>query len=184
MSNMVKSRLGEDIFRWWREQGSPSPLLLSENEVATSTDCFPIEFHDINALLGDLDYARAALTGLECVVANIGPHAQYYFWLREKLGLDYRIVRDVRTAIWSSYLFQEHLLAPLLRPGGLLVYSVCTLTRAESVGIDEHVEATHPALEPVRAPGPPWLPLGRGALLLPQAAGTDGMYVLRLRAPK
>jgi hypothetical protein len=38
---------GEDIFRWWREQGSPSPLLLTESEVLTSTDCFAIEFHDI-----------------------------------------------------------------------------------------------------------------------------------------
>ncbi|MEO8597823.1 MAG: hypothetical protein ABI759_31170 [Candidatus Solibacter sp.] len=37
----------EDIFRWWREQGSPSPLLLSEQELVTSTDCFAIEFHDI-----------------------------------------------------------------------------------------------------------------------------------------
>ena len=37
----------EAIFRWWRECGSPSPLLLSEQEVATSTDCFAIEFSDI-----------------------------------------------------------------------------------------------------------------------------------------
>ena len=37
----------EEIFRWWREQGSPSPLLLTEQELATSTDCFAIEFHDI-----------------------------------------------------------------------------------------------------------------------------------------
>jgi predicted nucleotidyltransferase len=35
------------IFRWWRELGNPSPLLLSLDEVRTSTDCFPIEFHDI-----------------------------------------------------------------------------------------------------------------------------------------
>ena len=35
------------IFRWWREKGSPSPLLLTERELATSTDCFAIEFHDI-----------------------------------------------------------------------------------------------------------------------------------------
>jgi hypothetical protein len=40
-------RASEEIFRWWREQGSPSPLLLTENEVATSTDCFAIEFLDI-----------------------------------------------------------------------------------------------------------------------------------------
>ena len=38
---------GEDIFRWWREQGSPSPLLLSEHELVASADCFAIEFHDI-----------------------------------------------------------------------------------------------------------------------------------------
>ena len=38
---------GEAIFRWWREHGSPAPLLLSENEVATSADCFVIEFNDM-----------------------------------------------------------------------------------------------------------------------------------------
>ncbi len=37
----------ETVFRWWREQGNPSPLLLTETELRTSTDCFPIEFHDI-----------------------------------------------------------------------------------------------------------------------------------------
>ncbi len=35
------------IFRWWREQGNPAPLLLTDHEVRTSTDCFAIEFHDI-----------------------------------------------------------------------------------------------------------------------------------------
>jgi predicted nucleotidyltransferase len=35
------------IVRWWHEQGNPSPLLMSEDEVHNSTDCFPIEFHDI-----------------------------------------------------------------------------------------------------------------------------------------
>jgi hypothetical protein len=37
----------EEIFRWWRERGSPSPLLLMEREMAESTGCFAIEFHDI-----------------------------------------------------------------------------------------------------------------------------------------
>ena len=27
-------RIGEPVFRWWREQGNPSPLLLSQDEVA------------------------------------------------------------------------------------------------------------------------------------------------------
>ena len=38
---------GEDIFRWWREQCSPAPLLLTEQELAASTDCFAIEFLDM-----------------------------------------------------------------------------------------------------------------------------------------
>jgi len=39
----------EPILRWWREKRNPSPLLLSEHELATSTDCFAIEFRDIKA---------------------------------------------------------------------------------------------------------------------------------------
>jgi 16S rRNA (cytosine967-C5)-methyltransferase len=87
--------------------------------------------------------------------------------------------------------------ARLVAPGGVLVYSVCTLTRKETVDIDEWLAGGDPGgdsradgaspLRPVGEweaappPGPPWEPLGRGALLLPQAAGTDGMYVLALR---
>jgi 16S rRNA (cytosine967-C5)-methyltransferase len=71
----------------------------------------------------------------------------------------------------------------LLRPGGVLVYSVCTLTKAESIGIDEYLAAEHPALQPLDPPAAPWQPWGRGALLLPQTEGTDGMTILRLRSP-
>jgi predicted nucleotidyltransferase len=35
------------IFEWWRSLGNPSPLLLSEEELRTSTDCFPIELEDM-----------------------------------------------------------------------------------------------------------------------------------------
>lgn len=70
---------------------------------------------------------------------------------------------------------------PLVKVGGTIVYSVCTLTRAETIDVDEHLAATHPELLALDPPGEPWRALGRGALLLPQTAGTDGMYVLRLR---
>jgi hypothetical protein len=43
----VELRAAEPVFRWWREQGNPAPLLLTAHEVETSTDCFPIEFQDI-----------------------------------------------------------------------------------------------------------------------------------------
>jgi hypothetical protein len=49
LSRITPVQLGatETIFRWWRELGNPAPLLLTEHEVRTSTDCFAIEFHDI-----------------------------------------------------------------------------------------------------------------------------------------
>jgi 16S rRNA (cytosine967-C5)-methyltransferase len=71
--------------------------------------------------------------------------------------------------------------AALVHPGGVLVYSVCTLTAAETVAVDDWATtalADFAALEPPRAP---WRAHGRGALLLPQTVGTDGMYVLALR---
>ncbi len=71
----------------------------------------------------------------------------------------------------------------VLRPGGELTYSVCTLTRLESQGVDRHLSDAHPELEALPVPGAPWRPLGRGALLLPQSADTDGMYLLRMRRP-
>jgi len=69
----------------------------------------------------------------------------------------------------------------LVRMGGLLVYSVCTLTRDETIGIDEWLAGSHPELEPLPVPGEVWQAHGRGALVLPQSAGTDGMFVLALR---
>ncbi len=35
------------IFRWWRDKGNPPPLLLTADELRDSTDCFPMEFHDM-----------------------------------------------------------------------------------------------------------------------------------------
>lgn len=72
----------------------------------------------------------------------------------------------------------------LLRPGATLAYSVCTLTTVETLDMDAWLATAHPQLAPDDDPlDAPWRPHGRGALLLPQAAGTDGMFLLRLRAP-
>jgi 16S rRNA (cytosine967-C5)-methyltransferase len=69
-----------------------------------------------------------------------------------------------------------------LRPGGLLAYCVCTLTCEETLDIDEWAAVAFPSLAAAPAPGQPWRPHGRGALLLPSDAGTDGMYLLLLQA--
>ncbi|MCU1426962.1 MAG: rRNA ((967)-C(5))-methyltransferase [Actinomycetia bacterium] len=73
--------------------------------------------------------------------------------------------------------------ARLVRPGGRLVYSVCTITAAETLAIDEWASGTLEGFEALAPPGAPWRAHGRGALLLPHDADTDGMFVLSLQAP-
>src|SRR5262249_6859537 len=70
--------------------------------------------------------------------------------------------------------------ARAVRHGGRLVYSVCTLTRMETLAVDAFAASELPELVALEPPGEPWRPHRRGALLVPSAAGTDGMFILVL----
>ena len=72
-----------------------------------------------------------------------------------------------------------HAAAGLLRPGGKLVYSVCTLTAAETQKVAA-VTSADDRLEPLPAPAEPWSPHGGGAVLLTDA-DHDGMALFRWR---
>jgi 16S rRNA (cytosine967-C5)-methyltransferase len=81
---------------------------------------------------------------------------------------------------------QAHLLdlaAMLVRPGGRLIYAVCSLLDEEGAGQLATVLAAHPdwrALRPFQAPG---TDRGAGVLLSPGADGTDGFFVASLESP-
>lgn len=70
------------VVRWWRELGNPSPLMLTVEEVRNSTDCFPIEFHDITERHRVL-YGDDVVAGLE--VDDAFYRAQLEHELRAKL---------------------------------------------------------------------------------------------------
>jgi 16S rRNA (cytosine967-C5)-methyltransferase len=74
--------------------------------------------------------------------------------------------------------------ARAVRPGGRLVYSVCTLTSLETAGVDAFAASELTDFVAVPPPADPWRPRGRGALLVPSAARTDGMFVLVLERSK
>lgn len=98
--------------------------------------------------------------------------------LRRRADARWRIEPD---AVERLAALQRELLAAaaaLVRPGGTLAYSVCTLTAAE--GPDVAATLDWPTLDP---PGEPWEPWGSGARLLPQAAGTDGMFLAHWTRP-
>ncbi|MBS1825992.1 MAG: nucleotidyltransferase domain-containing protein [Acidobacteria bacterium] len=79
---VAELRDSEPVFHWWRGQNNPSPLLLGEEEVRTSTDCFPIEFHDMKE-------RRRVLYGADVVepleIDNSFYRAQVEHELRAKL---------------------------------------------------------------------------------------------------
>jgi hypothetical protein len=60
----------EPVFRWWRERSYPPPLLLTVEEVQSSTDCFPMEFHD-------MQQHRRVLYGRD-VIADITVDNSFY----------------------------------------------------------------------------------------------------------
>jgi predicted nucleotidyltransferase len=72
----------EPVFRWWREKGNPAPLLMNQDEVLTSTDCFPIEFHDMKD-------RRRVLFGADSIadlaIDDVFYRAQVEYQLRAKL---------------------------------------------------------------------------------------------------
>ncbi|MBK7165018.1 MAG: hypothetical protein IPH81_06960 [Candidatus Microthrix sp.] len=75
--------------------------------------------------------------------------------------------------------------APLVKPGGTLTYSVCTLTRAESVDVVEAFLDDHPEFGADAPLEGPWESDGPVSILLPQREGTDGMALATLhRAPR
>jgi 16S rRNA (cytosine967-C5)-methyltransferase len=90
-------------------------------------------------------------------------------------------VNDVR----ELTIVQEALLgraAPSVKPGGKLIYSVCTLTRSETTVIADGFEAAHPGFEPLALPF--GIDLGKGAarvFLLPHELNANGMFIAAWR---
>ncbi len=68
--------------------------------------------------------------------------------------------------------------ADLVAPGGRLVYSVCTITAAESV---DHPTPEGFEVDPAAPPAGTWRSFEQGWRVLPQDADTDGMVLIRYR---
>jgi 16S rRNA (cytosine967-C5)-methyltransferase len=72
--------------------------------------------------------------------------------------------------------------AELVRPGGVLVYAVCSLLAEEGRGQAEAL-AVRSSMVPEAPLIPGGRPAGPGLLLTPGHDGTDGFFVARWRAP-
>jgi len=86
---------------------------------------------------------------------------------------------------------QQNLLAhaaPSVKPGGKLIFSVCTLTRAETSGVVEHFNSTQPEFEPMPLPelksNGRSLAAGSSLTIWPQDMGGNGMFIAGWRRKK
>jgi hypothetical protein len=110
---------GEDLFRWWRGHGNPSPLLLTEAEITASADYFAIEFLDIRRQ-HRLLYGKDLLSNLEI---DLTRHASLYHM---------QVERDLRAKLFrlrqkaAGMMSDEHLLRRLLADS---VSTFCVLFR-------------------------------------------------------
>jgi len=70
--------------------------------------------------------------------------------------------------------------APHVRPGGCLMYAVCTLTRAETIAIRKQFEETHPHFVPDRFSHPlHQTPCEGEAWIYPWDGPCEGMFIAR-----
>ncbi len=80
---------------------------------------------------------------------------------------------------------QRHVLdlaVPLVRPGGALVYAVCSLIAREGAGQVDAFLARYPGWR-TEMPFDAGRPAGKGRILTPAHDATDGFFVARLIAP-
>jgi 16S rRNA (cytosine967-C5)-methyltransferase len=186
VADLVEARGGERVADLCAAPGGKATRLAADGAVVVAADLRPAR-----AALIVQNAARTNVDGLHVVVADASqapfPPASFDHVLLDAPCSGLGALRRRPDARWRIQPGDVDQLAALqrrlftaakrlVRPGGLLVYSVCTLTAAESI---DHDDGTWP----VEPPPAPWRPYGRGGRLLPQDADTDGMIVLRYRRP-
>ncbi|MBE6989440.1 MAG: 16S rRNA (cytosine(967)-C(5))-methyltransferase RsmB [Ruminococcaceae bacterium] len=152
----------------------PHKLKLLENSVAR------LGFSSIRTALADGREPHTAWLGqADLVVADV-PCSGLGI-IRKKPDIRYKPARDLAALpdIQRSILDNA---STYVCPGGVLLYSTCTVLRAENEAVTEDFLACHPdfAQEPFELPGPIGWTSGQ-ITLWPQQYGTDGFYICRMR---
>lgn len=105
-----------------------------------------------------------------------------YGIIRKKPDIRYKNIKEMENLPRLQLKILENQ-ARYLSPGGVLIYSTCTLVRGENEGVVEDFLKTHPDyfLEPLQLPAPfPKNETGMLALV-PGEFDTDGFFIARLR---
>jgi len=184
----VEASAGERVFDACAAPGGKATALAATGASVVAADVRPRR-----AGLVEQNATRLGLSGVDVVVADatrppFDPEAfdavlldapcSGFGALRRRPDARWRIVpRDIDELVS----LQRRMLdasALLVRPGGRLVYSVCTLTAIESIG---HAVPTGLEIDDREPPDGTWSRFGHGWRVLPHEADTDGMVMVRYR---
>lgn len=139
-----------------------------------------LDVHNLVAFVGDA--REPAVRGLDAVLLDVPCTGTGTF--RRHPDARWRL-RTSDLAVMST--LQREILreaAECVRPGGLLIYSTCSLEPEENDGPIDDFLASHPdfVLEPPPEGAVPETVLDEGRLrVLPQSHGVDGAFAVRLR---
>lgn len=126
--------------------------------------------------------ALADLDGQADVVLVDAPCSGTGTWRRNPEAR-WRLTPERLTRLTAIQARLVDLAAGLVRPGGALVYAVCSLLDDEGVHPIEAFLARHPDWSATRPFAQGGTDRGAGVLLSPAADGTDGFFVARLERP-
>ena len=100
--------------------------------------------------------------------------------IRKKPDIRYHEPSAELPALQRAILAQQ---AEYVRPGGVLLYSTCTILRRENEAVAEDFLRTHPDFVPENAPWPEGSGIAPGAMvtLLPGQHETDGFFICKFR---
>jgi 16S rRNA (cytosine967-C5)-methyltransferase len=105
--------------------------------------------------------------------------------LRSRPDLRWRVTPDTISELAGAQARILVAAAEAIREGGVLVYSVCTISAAEGVGVIDEFLRTHPGFqaEDIGSEHREWADRldPRHLQLLPHRDGTDGFFIARLR---
>ena len=117
---------------------------------------------------------------MDTVIADV-PCSGYGI-IRKKPDIRYKDLEKMKDLPDLQYRILSNQ-ARYVKPGGLLVYSTCTLVRQENEGVVEAFLKDHPEFttEPLPLPAP--LPENESGMLalVPGEYDTDGFFICRLR---
>ena len=125
--------------------------------------------------------ALAGLAGAADLVLVDAPCSGTGTWRRNP-ELRWRLTPERLQSFVKLQSYLLDLAAELVRPGGILVYAVCSLLEEEGRGQAAAFEGRS-AMVPESPPIPGGRAAGPGLILTPGHDGTDGFFVARWRAP-